>query len=115
LISAFAAYGRETKTPSLWVYGDNDSYWKPWLSREMHQRYVQAGGPARLVAFGKFEDDSHNLFGARLGVPVWLPEVEKFLDELKLPTRKLHKIPLVAHDDPESVVDTVDSKTALKK
>lgn len=121
LISAFAAYGRETKTPSLWFYGDNDSYWKPWLYREMHQRYVQAGGPARLVAFGKFEDDAHNLFGARRGVPVWLPEVEKFLGELKLPTRKLHKIPLTANDDAESVEDAINpvnpsiANTALKK
>lgn len=100
LASAFGAYGKDVQVPSLWFYGDNDSYWQPWLYREMHQNYVQGGGQARLVAFGKFGEDAHGLLGARLGVPIWLPEVEKFLGELKLPTRKLHSLALVAHDTP---------------
>ena len=98
LSSAVAAYGRATRVPSLWFYGDNDSYWKPALYREMHDKYVQAGGRARLVAFGLFSDDAHQLLGARLGLPIWLPEVEKFLGELRLPTRKLHSLALVAHE-----------------
>ncbi len=100
LIRAFGAYGKETRLPSLWFYGDNDSYWQPWLYRDMHQSYVNAGGRARLVAFGRFGTDAHGLFSSRSGPPVWLPEVEKFLIELELPYQKIHKIPLAAHETP---------------
>lgn len=98
LADAFGAYAKDTRLPSLWFYGDNDSYWKPALYREMHQKYVQGGGRVRLVAFGKFGEDAHNLLGSRAGLPIWVPEVDKFLAELNLPTRKLHSLPLFAHE-----------------
>lgn len=100
LVRAFGAYARETRLPSLWFYGDNDSYWQPWLYREMHQSYVNAGGQARLVAYGRFGSDAHALFSSRSGPPIWLPEVEKFLAELDLPYRAIHKIPVAVHDEP---------------
>lgn len=100
LIRAFSAYAKETRLPSLWFYGDNDSYWQPWLYQEMHQNYVKAGGHARLVAFGRFGTDAHGLFSSRNGPPVWMPEVEKFLGELDLPQQKIHKIPVAVHDMP---------------
>lgn len=103
LIRAFGAYANETRLPSLWFYGDNDSYWQPWLYREMHQKYVDAGGKARLIAFGNFDTDAHKLFGSRTGLPIWLPEVEKFLAESDLPHRKVHKIPVAAHESPVPV------------
>lgn len=100
LIRALGAYGKETRLPSLWFYGDNDSYWQPWLYRDMHQNYVNAGGQVRLVAFGRFGTDAHGLFSSRSGPPIWLPEVEKFLIELELPYQKIHKIPVASHEVP---------------
>lgn len=100
LIRAFGAYARETRLPSLWFYGDNDSYWQPWLYREMHQSYVNAGGQARLVAYGNFGSDAHGLFSSRSGTPIWLPQVEKFLAELDLPHQVVHKIPVAVHELP---------------
>ncbi len=100
LARALGTYAGETRVPSLWFYGDNDSYWPTWLYREMHQQYVAAGGKARLVAFGNFGSDAHSLFGGRGGLAIWVPEVEVFLRELGLPASKVHRIALAAHEAP---------------
>jgi len=88
LATAFGNYGRATKVPSLWFYGDNDSYWTVPVWREMLRQYTEAGGQARIVAYGPFGSDAHGMFGARAGVAIWLPEVEKFFRELGLPFDK---------------------------
>ena len=98
LARTLGAYGKETQLPSLWFYGDNDSYWPTWLYKEMHQKYTDAGGKARLVAFGNFGSDAHSMFGARAGLSIWLPEVDKFLLEIGLPHQKLHVINLLTHE-----------------
>lgn len=85
LATAMGNYGKSTTVPSLWFYGDNDSYFAPAVWRAMFAQYVASGGRARLVAFGTFGADSHRLFGSENGVPIWLPEVEKFFAELGLP------------------------------
>lgn len=86
LIAAFADYGASARMPSLWFYGDNDSYWSKPTFTQMHERYAAAGGPVRLVAFGRFKGDAHRLFGDRDGLAIWWPEVERFLAGLGLPT-----------------------------
>ena len=88
LATAFGNYGHATKVPSLWFYGDNDSYWTVPVWREMLRQYTEAGGQARIVAYGPFGSDAHGMFGARAGVAIWLPEVEKFFRELGLPFDK---------------------------
>ena len=70
--------------PSLWFYGDNDSYFVPETWQRMHAEYVAAGGWARLVAFGSFGNDAHGLFPPP-GTPIWLPEVGAFFAGLGLP------------------------------
>lgn len=98
LSRAFGNYGKQTQLKSLWFYGDNDSFWQPWLYKEMYQKYTDAGGKARLVAFGNFGTDAHSLFGSRSGIPVWVPEVERFLAELGLPFKKIHNIAIANHE-----------------
>src|SRR6185503_6490220 len=78
LAQAFRSYGGSTKLPSLWFYGDNDSYFPPGVWQDMYARYTGAGGKARLVAFGEFGRDAHGMFSSSRGVPIWVPEVEKF-------------------------------------
>ena len=85
LADAVASYARTTTAPSLWFYGDNDSYFTPETWQRMHAQYVAAGGRARLVAIGTFGSDAHALFSAARGVPVWLPHVGAFFAELALP------------------------------
>lgn len=99
LVRAIGDYGAETRLPSLWFYGDNDSYFPPFVWRGAHERYTQAGGRAELVAFGNFGSDAHSLFGSRAGVPIWLPKVLAALDNAGLPTQLVHAMP-VAPDLP---------------
>jgi dienelactone hydrolase len=85
LASGAAAYGQETRVPSLWFYGDNDSFFSPSTFRPMHERYSAAGGAARLVAFGQFGSDAHSLFAATKGAAIWQPELLKFMQSLDMP------------------------------
>ncbi len=86
LMRAAGGLGADTKLPTLWFYGDNDSYFAPPVWRGMHKAFVEAGGNARLVAFGEFSGDAHSMFGSRIGEPIWQPEVGKFLQEIGLPS-----------------------------
>ncbi len=87
LANAAGAYGKETTLPSLWFYGDNDSYFSPSTWKAMHDKYTASGGKARMVAFGTFGGDSHAMFGARSGARIWQPEVTAFLAEVGLPNQ----------------------------
>jgi len=83
LARAFGAYGRETRVPSLWFYGDNDSYWRRDTWEAMHAAYSAGGGNARMVAFGTFAaGDAHSMFGSRSGQDIWLPEFDRFAIEV---------------------------------
>ena len=89
LVRAAGSYAGDTKTPSLWFYGDNDSYFSKSTWQDMAARYTAVGGKARVVAFGSFGSDSHSLFGSSSGQPIWQPEVTRFLTELGLPSEPL--------------------------
>ncbi len=87
LTDAFEAYAKKTALPSLWFYGDNDSYWGAELPKIMHTRYIEAGGKAKMVAFGVFEDgDAHAMFGRRTGRSIWLKPTLEFLRSIDMPT-----------------------------
>lgn len=85
LARAAGSYGEETKLPSLWFYGDNDSYFSPHTFRQMHETYASNRGRATLVAFGNFGTDAHRMFASRNGQAIWQPEVSRFLQQLGLP------------------------------
>jgi dienelactone hydrolase len=97
LAEAFGRYGHATRVPALFFYGDNDSYWSPPVWQAMAKRYNDEGGHARVVAFGNFGNDAHNMFGSTAGVAIWLPEVERFFRELGLPFGKRQGIALIEH------------------
>ena len=87
LARAMSIWGRSVRLPSLWFYGDNDSLWSPAAWQQMHAAWTQAGAEARLVAFGQFASgDAHDLLASAAGVRIWLPEVERLLRSLNLPT-----------------------------
>jgi dienelactone hydrolase len=85
LARAAGNYGAETKVPSLWFYGDNDSFFSSYTFRGMHESYTANRGKATLVAFGKFGTDAHRMFAVRAGQKIWQPEVSKFLQQIGLP------------------------------
>jgi dienelactone hydrolase len=90
LTDALEAYAAKTTLPSLWFYGDNDSYWGAELPKVMHQRYTAAGGKAQLISFGVFEPgDAHGMFGHRDGLKIWVKPVEEFLRSIDMPAQVL--------------------------
>jgi len=99
LVNAAESYGAETAVPSLWFYGDNDSYFGPTTFRLMHQAYTSSGGRAKLVAFGKFGRDAHLMFSSLAGRGIWQPEVSGFLQQLGLP----HEVSRPQYANPSSV------------
>ncbi len=92
LVTAFSGYGARTTLPSLWFYGENDSYFDHPLAERLQQAYQSAGGPSQLVAFGKFKNDAHGMVGSRDGVSTWLAETERFLKSIGMPTEPVVKI-----------------------
>ncbi|HVK95367.1 MAG TPA: CocE/NonD family hydrolase [Noviherbaspirillum sp.] len=112
LVDTFAGYGARTSLPSLWFYGENDHHFGPQLAARLYDAYVQAGGLARLIAFGPFKKDAHGMSASRDGVKIWWPETERFLKDLGLPTDTV-----VAFDDeftvPEVAYAAIDDVEAL--
>jgi dienelactone hydrolase len=113
-----ASYARQTRVPSLWFYGDNDSYFSPNTYRTMFEQYTAAGGKARLVDFGHFGNDAHSMFGSRSGVPIWQPEVSRLLASVGLPNEPLaayHSFATVALMDtpPRTDFAPLDDETKL--
>ena len=86
LVKAFASYATKTTLPSLWFYGENDSYFDHALATQLLNAYQSAGATPQLSAFGKFKNDAHGMSGSRDGVSIWLPETELFLQRLGMPT-----------------------------
>lgn len=87
LAKAAANYAEDTTLPSLWFYGDNDSFFSKDVYTEMFARYSKANPRAQLVAFGEFAEDSHSLFGSKAGRAIWEPHLEKFMKQLGLPVK----------------------------
>ncbi|MFC7515375.1 dienelactone hydrolase family protein [Herbaspirillum sp. GCM10030257] len=116
LVQAFATYGARTTLPSLWFYGQNDHHFGPDLASRMYHAYVQAGGHAKLVAYGAFKRDAHGMSGSRDGVKIWWPETEKFLKELGMPTDPVYaindeiKVPKVQYAE----IDNIDAIPYLR-
>lgn len=89
LVDAFADYGKRSSLPSIWFYGQNDSYFNHDVASRLYNAYVGSGGHAQLVAYGAFKQDAHNLLGSRDGVKIWWPETEKFLRRIGMPTEQV--------------------------
>lgn len=79
LVAAAGAFGRTARTPMLWVYARNDSYFPPDLARAMYAAFTGAGGQAALAQPAFNGGDGHGLFYATGGSRVWGPLVEAYL------------------------------------
>ena len=86
LVAAFKDFGARTTVPSIWFYGENDKLFGPKLAANMYAAYTKAGGKAQLVAYGPFKNNAHGMSASRDGVTIWLPEVERFLKSVDMPT-----------------------------
>jgi dienelactone hydrolase len=81
LVAATAELGRTARTPMLWIYIENDTYFGPVLSKRMHEAYTSAGGSAEYHLLPPFGRDGHFLITSPNSIPLWAPLVEPFLDK----------------------------------
>jgi len=87
LVEAFRTLGQSSRTPMLWVYAANDSYFRPELAHQLFAAFTSAGGRAKLIDAPAFGTDGHQLFSA--GVAMWPKPVDDFLREQDLGARNL--------------------------
>jgi dienelactone hydrolase len=80
LIDSMRQYGRSSRIPTLWLYSENDRYFRPELAQAMYKAYVESGGVAKFIALPAYKEDGHSSFlGNR---SVWLPYIDEFLREV---------------------------------
>lgn len=77
----FYRAGRRTRIPTLWLYAEEDRYYKPGSIRTYHQAFVRAGGEATLHLVPAFGSDGHYLVNQ---VSLWQRSVDEFLERLGL-------------------------------
>ena len=80
LVEATADFGHTARTPMLWIYIENDTFFGPELSRRMHDAYTRAGGKAEYHLLPPFGSDGHFLIDSAESIPLWAPLVSQFLD-----------------------------------
>lgn len=86
LVRDYRSFGSHSKTPALFLYGDNDSYWGNGdLSKQFFDAYHEGNPNTQYVDEGVFAaGDSHMVFHRYIGEPVWLPPVGHFFESLGL-------------------------------
>jgi len=72
-------YGATARTPMLWIYAVNDTFFGPDIAQAMYARFTAAGGRATFVQAPAFGRDGHGLFFGRGGSRIWGPYVERYL------------------------------------
>ena len=82
----FAAYGKTSRVPALWLYAENDSVFPGDYVRELHTAYVGAGGISDFHMFPPLKGDGHDLYGLPDGMQRWIPALDAFLRARDLPT-----------------------------
>jgi dienelactone hydrolase len=89
LFDGMAQFGRKARLPSLWFYGEGDKFFPERIWRTDYERFTKAGGKARLVNFGAI-NDAHNLLGQSEYLNLWIPEVDAYLGERRLPNKEVY-------------------------
>lgn len=92
LYKTAGTFGKETTLPSLWLYGDNDSYFSRFVADKMFENYRLGNPNAKFIAYGTFGSDSHMLFSSSDGRAIWEPYVNQFLAVIGL-SNKVVKTP----------------------
>lgn len=87
LREAFKSYGQKSQAPSVWFYGENDSYFPPRVIKPAFQAFEDAGGKGEMVAYGPFGKDAHAMFANVDGVEVWLDKVLQTMKHRGLPIK----------------------------
>jgi dienelactone hydrolase len=91
LVSAFETLGKSSRTPMLWIYSENDTFFKPDLAHRLLAAFTASGGRAQLIDAPAFGSDGHLLFLG--GMSIWTKMVDDFLRQENLGSRDLLAAP----------------------
>ncbi len=83
LAATVGKYAKTIKIPVLWHYAENDLFFGPQIVKAMFKAFLNNGGKGRLVIQPPFGKNGHTLFTSRNGIPIWTPEFDRFIMELK--------------------------------
>lgn len=83
LVEAAARYGRNARVPMLWLYAENDSFYRPASMKRVADAYVRAGGRATFTITTALPPEGHNLATSAASTAIWAPPLESFLASLK--------------------------------
>lgn len=102
LVWNFARFGVTTRIPTLWLYAENDSLFRPGLVGRMRAAFTGSGGKVELIMLPPFRGDGHALFFPIGGRGLLLPALDSFLRTNGLPTWDAAAFaPLLAHLSPK--------------
>jgi hypothetical protein len=87
LADAAGHFGKTARTPMLWIYTENDSYFAPSIAHAMYRSFTSAGGVASLEQPGPYDSDGHKLFFGAGGSAIWGPLVERYLMQQHIESR----------------------------
>lgn len=79
LIESAGAFGKAARTPTLWLYSENDSYFSLPLARAMAGAWHRGGGFVELQELPAYGDDGHGIADDLAGWDIWGKPVERFL------------------------------------
>ncbi|WP_024519577.1 dienelactone hydrolase family protein [Bradyrhizobium sp. Tv2a-2] len=79
LVRAAAEFGQTSRVPMLWLYSENDTYFGPVLTKEMHEAFTAAGGDAEYHMLPAVGGEGHFLIHSVEAMPLWTPLVLDFL------------------------------------
>jgi dienelactone hydrolase len=85
LVEAYGAFGKRARVPSVWIYAEGDSLFRPDLVRRLHQSYIDNGGRAQLHILSGVEGDGHYVFRRRY-INLWRDPLDAFLRSNRLTT-----------------------------
>jgi dienelactone hydrolase len=80
LVETAGQFGRTARTPALWLYAVNDSYFPPEISNRLAAAYRQAGAPLDFVLLPPVGSEGHGLITAP--ARYWEAPLSAFLDRL---------------------------------
>ena len=83
LEAMFRDYGKGARVPSLWIYTENDLYFRPLYTRAWFDAFKSQGANGEFVLLPPFRDNGHLLFSR--GFDIWRPIVENFLKRQGFP------------------------------
>ena len=81
LATAAGIYGQTARTPMLWIYSENDSFFDPSIAASLFQSFMSGGGQGQLIQLPPFGRDGHQVFAGPGGSGVWGRAFEEYLSE----------------------------------